>query len=153
MKQAESVPYSLIKLISLIMEGGNHDSKMAESTKKIATNIAQLIRFNSVKHTRKESTIQLRHSKKNEPPLPVLVGLMVHMKTRKKSLINRLASEGICITYDRVKSIQKNICNQICLDYQKLGIVCPSSLNNHVFTTGAMDNLDHNPTSSSYILH
>ena len=44
----------------------------------------------------------MKHSSSNEPPLPVAVGLM---RTRKKSLVNQLAHEGLSISYKRIKSI------------------------------------------------
>ena len=116
---------------------------------KIATNISQLIRFNSVKSKRKGTVTQLCHSINNEPPLPVLIGLMVHTKTRKKALVNRLASEGLSITYNRVKSIQRTISNQLIRIYETEGMVCPSMLHRNVFTTGAIDNIDHNCTSTT----
>ena len=148
-KQTNSVPLSLINLIHLIVEGGNLERKKSENSLQIATNISQLIRFNSVKHRRKESVIHRRHSRNNEPPLPVLIGLLVHMKTRKKTLVNQLASEGLSITYDRVKTIQKAISNQLCLTYHNFGMVCPASLSKNVFTSGAIDNIDHNASSTT----
>ena len=97
----------------------------------------------------KGTVTQLCHSINNEPPLPVLIGLMVHTKTRKKALVNRLASEGLSITYNRVKSIQRNISNQLIRIYETEGMVCPSMLHRNVFTTGAIDNIDHNCTSTT----
>ncbi|KAG1666280.1 putative aldolase class 2 protein [Nymphon striatum] len=60
-----------------------------------------------------------RHSKKREPPLPLYVGLNVHTLTRRKNLVN------------------------------KEGLVCPSQLRKDLFTVGALDNIDYNPSSTT----
>ena len=66
---------------------------MTTNVEGITVNISQLIRFNAVKNKRRSPTFT-RHAKTNEPPLPVLIGLLVHAKTRTKSLIERLAAEA-----------------------------------------------------------
>ena len=35
-------------------------------------------------------------------PLAVVIALMIYSKTRKKALVNEIASEGPCILYQRV---------------------------------------------------
>ena len=59
-KQTDSVPLTLINLISLILEGGIPEIQ-SKNSMKIATNFSQLIRFISVKSKRKETVTQLRH--------------------------------------------------------------------------------------------
>ena len=86
-RQNESVPDYLTKLISMILEGGSMDRELSSSLKKISANIAQLIRFNTVKQTRNKNLIHFRHSTKNEPPLPVVIALMLHAATRKRKLV------------------------------------------------------------------
>ena len=54
---------------------------------------ASLIKYNTVKHKR-QNTSATCHSRKNEPPLPVKIELMVHAKARKESLVEKLAIEG-----------------------------------------------------------
>ncbi|KAH3885752.1 hypothetical protein DPMN_009749 [Dreissena polymorpha] len=34
----------------------------------------------------------------------------------------------------------------VCDQFEKENIVCPSVLRKHIFTTGAVDNIDHNPS-------
>ena len=79
-RQVQSVPEKLIKLISMILEGG--DQSLSTSQHKISINIALRIHFNSVKRKRSEKV-----QAKNESPLPVLVGLNFHAKTGKSSLV------------------------------------------------------------------
>ena len=55
-----------------------------------------------------------------EPPLPVYLGLMTNAETRK-----------------------------VCARYEAEGVVCPAKLSKKVFTTAAVDNIDHNPSSAT----
>ena len=148
-KQQKSVPGVLVKLVAMILEGGTPDRDLSANLTQISTNISQLIRYNCVKQTRKENVKHFLHSKKNEPPLPVLIGLMVHAKTGKRSVVDNLASKGLSINYERILDIRRAISNQVCDEYQEVGVVYPSQLQDNTFTTAAIDNLDHNLTSST----
>ena len=116
------------------------------NAKNVTVNIAQLIKFNTVKHKRQASSVTC-HSKKNEPPLPVKIGLMVHANTRKMSLVEKLAVEGLSISYARVQEIQDNITRQLCHHYLDEGIVCPRNTEKSLFTVAPIDNVDHDPSS------
>ena len=85
-RQTLSVSSTLLQLVSLILEGGKSTEKPSQKLSHISTNIAQLIRFNSIKQQHRGEVKQFRHSQKNEPPLPVSIALMVHVETRKKSI-------------------------------------------------------------------
>ena len=146
-RQEKSVPKILVNLISMILEGVAPGHEIPERLKKISTNLAQLIRFNSVKRTRNQNITDFRHSRNNEPPFPVKNGLFVYAKTRKKALVDRLAQEGLSIGYERVLDIRRSIASQECRQYNEDGIVCPTRLANGKFITAAVDNLDHNLTS------
>ena len=111
--------------------GGKQDRAISTSFQKVAVNIGQLIRFNSVKQIRRQGIKNFRHSTKNEPPLPVLVGLMVHAKTGKRKLVDPLSIEGTCVNYERVLDIRRAISTQVCMEYQTAGFVCPSQLHDH----------------------
>ena len=148
-RQLASVPSSLLQLVALIMEGGSDQEKMSDTSMHVAGNIAQLIRFNATKRKRNEDVRHIRHSKDNEPPLPVYIGLLLHSKTRKKCLINDFAVEGLSISYNRVEEIQTNITNQLCSKYAREGRVCPTSLLKGIFTSAAIDNIDSNPSSTT----
>ena len=90
------------------------------------------------------------HSKSNEPPLPVKIGLLVHAKTRKESFVEKLAAEGLSISYQRVQDIQKMVTNQLCDKFKnkKDSIICPPSLQKGLFLNAAIDNIDHDPSST-----
>ena len=91
----------------------------------------------------------MRHSKSNEPPLVVSNALRIHSKTRKKALVVKNNSDGLCVSYDRLLEIRTNIASQICKEYKAKGFVCPSFMVKNLFTTGAIDNIDHNLSSTS----
>ena len=94
--QSMSVPYSMQQLIELILDGSNSQSVR---TKQVANNVSQLLKFNSVKTKRRKVEAQTRHSKSMETPLPVAIGLFLHNKTRKRSLVDFFAKEGLSISH------------------------------------------------------
>ena len=89
------------------------------------------------------------HSKKRETPLPIYIGLSIHAKIRKRSLIDRFFDLGLSISYDRVMEIFTSMANRLCKQYHYDNIVCPLDLRQGLFTTAAINNIDHNPTSTS----
>ena len=91
----------------------------------------------------------MRHSHNRETPLPVYLGTLIHTKTRKRDLVDTLYHLGLSISYDRVLSISTDLETNICRFFQKEGTVCPLKLKSGLFTTGAVDNIDHNPSSTS----
>ena len=90
-----------------------------------------------------------RHSLSREPPLPIYLGLKVHSVNRSKKLIDELCSLGISISYDRVLQLENNIAFTMCKQFESDGIVCPSILRKGLVTIGAIDNIDHNPSSAT----
>ena len=115
--QRKSVPSSLVQLINLILErggGGATWNKKNQTISSVHTNITQVIGFNSVRHCRCEGIDDHRHSTKNEPPLSVAIAIMIHSRTRKKSIVDKLAHDGLCVSYARVRNIQQAISSQLC---------------------------------------
>ena len=53
------------------------------------------------------------------------------------------------ISYDRVLQISTDLANTVCKLYEEKGVVFPLNLKKHVFTTAAVDNIDHNPSSTT----
>ena len=97
----------------------------------------------------REGTQEFYHFKNNEPPLPVLIGVMVHARIGSRKLVDQLAAEGVSISYNPVMNLRRSICNQVYMEYQANGLVCPVGLKKNVFTTAAIDNLDQNPRSAT----
>ena len=113
-KQTVSVPNQLLQMMTLILGGINVEDSNLQQFTHVATNLAQLIRFNSVKFKRGDDVSDMRHSLKNEPSFPVPKALLVYATTRKKCLVNQLAHEGLCVKYNRFKNINKSVAIQLC---------------------------------------
>ena len=75
----------------------NEAGKCTE-TEAIKMNLSELIMFNSFKKKRRSSD-NVEHPKTSEPTFPVKIGLLIHSVTRKKSLINKLANDGLSINH------------------------------------------------------
>jgi len=147
-----SVPAVLIHFVRMLLEGPNIES-VGSSGEPAGNNaelsISQLIRYNSInKHKRKENVQSLRHSVERETPLPLYVGLMIHAVTKKKKIIDKLYRLGLSVSYNRVQEILATVTNVLCTKYKEDG-VHPPKLCPNVFVTSAIDNIDHNQSSSS----
>lgn len=120
---------------------------------RAALNIAQLLRFNLVKHKRRQTSLtdNVRHSTEQETPFPLYLSLLVHSRTRKRDLVDTIAKNGIGVSYDRVQNVELSITKQLCKKYNEERLVCPPSLKEGIFTTSAIDNIDHNPSSNTSI--
>ncbi|VDI46182.1 Hypothetical predicted protein [Mytilus galloprovincialis] len=97
---------------------------------------------------RQKVTVQQRHSDR-ETPFCVYLELLLFAKTRKRQLIDTLFQHGICISYDRVLEIPTQLGEAVVERYLNEGVVCPPLLKGKVFTTAAVDNIDHNPSSTT----
>ncbi|KAJ8050257.1 hypothetical protein HOLleu_03391 [Holothuria leucospilota] len=73
---------------------------------------------------------------------------MVHTKTRKRKLVDRLYDLGLSISYDWVLAISTELGDKICHYYKMEKAVCPPELKVGLFTTAAVYNIDHNPSST-----
>ncbi|KAJ8380702.1 hypothetical protein SKAU_G00014800 [Synaphobranchus kaupii] len=144
--QKESVPTSLLALVNMILDGANikHQTQLLETgTTTAALTVSQLLVFNSVKHIRAaKSSGTVRHSRER-------VALKVHAVTRKRGLIDTLFSLGMCVSYDRLLQVSADIANGVCQHFRLKDIVCPPKMRNGLFTTAAVDNIDHNPSSGT----
>jgi len=149
--QENAIPSSLKTLVNIILRGPTVISQPVErSSDQACLTIAQLIVFNSVARDRKRhegSSSSKHHSKLKECPLPIYVSLKIHGATRDRSLVDAFYQLGMCVSYDRLLSITTDVANSVCARYEKEGVVCPSVLRKELFTTAAMDNIDHNPSS------
>ena len=89
------------------------------------------------------------HTKDRETPLPTYLGILVHAGTRKKGLVDKLCDLGLSISYNRVIEISSEMGNNVGEQFQADRVVCPSNLKLKLFTTSAVDNIDHNPSSTT----
>ncbi|XP_041462085.1 uncharacterized protein LOC121413358 [Lytechinus variegatus] len=151
--QRDSVPPSLLALVNMILDGANikHQNQFNNtSSTAAALSLSQLLVFNSVKHTRNTDSTSVpgNHSRDRETPLPLYLTLKIHAVTRNRSLIDTLFGLGICVSYDRFLQITADVANGLCQRFEIEQVVCPPKLRHGLFTTGAVDNVDHNPSSA-----
>ena len=112
--------------------------------------LAHLLKFNSVKHKQTPDTAAfVRHSNAQETPVPLCIRLMLHAHTRKRELVDKMAHLGLNVSYDRIIQLSTHMGNQVCQQFHREQVVCPPQLRSHVFTTAAVDNIDHNPSSTT----
>ena len=106
--------------------------------------------FISVKHTRSaNATSATNHSRDRESPLPIYIALKMHGVTRKRTLVDTFFRLGMCVSYDRLLQITADMAECICTRFEADNVVCPPKICRGLFTTGAVDNVDHNQTSAT----
>ena len=76
---------------------------------------------------------------------------MLHAETGKRGLIDKLSKLGICASYSRIQQLSATVTNVLCEQYAEDNVVCPPELHSGVFTTAAIDNIDHNPSSTTAV--
>src|SRR6218665_3385685 len=149
--QREPIHNTLNILISMVLNGPgiNREEQIYSQT---CHTICRLIVFNSKNKTTLPGK-KIRHSLTGEPPLPIYFGLEIHAGLRSKKLVDRLFNLGMSISYDRVQQIERQIEITILKRFQSEGVVCPSQLRKGLFLVRALDNIDHNPSSTILRIH
>ena len=148
--QIESVPTSLLSLVKMILYGPSIQYQASSYAKSQAgLSIARLLRYNSFVRRRHGDLKRERHSKARETPLPIYIGLTVHAKTRSRDLVDTFHKLGLSVFYDRVLSVSTDLGNSVCKQYHQDNAVCPPSLRKGLLTSSAVDNIDHNPSSTT----
>lgn len=145
--QEQSVPSSLVILTQMMLTGGSKLKKQQPRFQE-SLSISQIIFTNSIAH-RKGDASHKRYSAAKETPLLLYIGALLYQKTRSQNIINTLFSLGLCVSYKRVINLSEDIAEAVTQHFEKHGVMCPPLLSKKVFTTAAVDNIDHNPTSST----
>ena len=148
--QEESVPSLLLGLMSMVLESPSIKDQMADTT-PAALAVAHILMFNSIKHkrTRGTSSISVRHNIAQETPVPTYNGMLLHAHTCKRVLLDRLSYLGISISYDHVLQLSTQMGKSVCQQFHREQVVCPPTMCGEVFTTAAIENIDHNPSSTT----
>ena len=110
-----------------VLEGPSIKDQMADTT-PAAVAIAQMLKFNCIKHNREHPTTGLvtaRHSAAQETPVPTYVGMMLHAHTRKRELVDRLSHLGMSISYTSVIELSAQMANTACQQFHREQVVCP----------------------------
>lgn len=147
--QEISLPSSLKSLISMIMNGSNLKGQEKCESQACLT-MGQGILYNTKKKATPTARMT-RHSPEREPPLPIYIGLNVHVQTRSKQLVQQLNHMGISISYDQVIQIEDWLAKATCERFEVDGVVVPACLRKGLFTVGALDNLDYDPSSTTSV--
>ena len=74
---------------------------------------------------------------------------MLPTKTCKRELVDTLYDLGLSVSYYRVVDISTKLGKNSYSLYHTEKAVCPPKLKCSLFTTAAVDNTDHNPSSTS----
>ena len=77
------------------------------------------------------------------------LGLLLHAKTRKCGLVDKLYDLGSRVSYDRILAISTAMRNSVSARFEDENVVCPPKLRFSLFTAAAVDNIDHNPSSTT----
>ena len=107
--------------------------------------VSQTVLFNA----KKQSSSSLRPSALREPPLPIYLSLNIQALTRCKKLITELYQLGLSMSYDRLMEMEDWLATAVSKQFKEDGFVSPVCLKKGLFSVGALDNLDHNPSSTT----
>ena len=134
----------------MIVDGSNiwAQTENHNRSQKTVDSISDLVVFNTTKRGRKESE-HIRHNTDRETPTPLYTALVIYNKTRKRDLIDIMFEKGLSISYDKVLQLSSDLANSVIARYEDEGVVCTTPLRTGVYTTGNLDNIDHNPSSTS----
>ena len=137
----------------MILEGPKAKCQSTIKPGQAALSLTPLVKFNGVKRTRKltRTSTSTRHVKSQETPLPAYIGVMLHLETLKRDLIDRLHSLGLSISYDEVLRLSSDMANAVCEHFKETDTVCLPNLKTNVFTTAAVDNIDHNTSLTTAV--
>lgn len=97
----------------------------------------------------KTKTDLSRHTAAREPPLPIFLGFSVHSMTKSKTLITKLYQLGLSVSYARIMDIEESLATSVSERFNQEGCVAPACLKKGLFSVGALDNIDHNPSSTT----
>ena len=132
--------------MSMIITGSSYPYTACDA--QSALSCSQLLYFNSTGNYHSSKAKSMCHTRDKEPPLPIYVGLLLHAKTRKRTLIDELYNLGLSISYDRVLSISTDVGNAVSALFEEERLACRPNLCKDLFTAG-VDNLDHDPSSTT----
>jgi len=68
------------------------------------------------------------HSSSQETPRPIYTALLVHSRTCKRKLVDKLYHLGLSMSYDRLMKITTDIANSVCAKYVTEDLVCSAGL-------------------------
>lgn len=136
----------------MVLEGPSIEDQSQDQRSPAALAFAQFLKFNSIMQMKNHESVapgKVRYSTTQETPLPTYIGLMVHAKTRKRELVDRLALLGFSISYDCVLRLSAQMGEGVFQQIHREQMVCPPTMRGGISTTAAVHNIDHNPSSTT----
>ena len=74
--------------------------------------------------------------------------MKLYLKTGSASLVETMHNRGMCVSYCRLKTLDTYLVNSVINHREQIGVVVPPQTVKSVFTNGAFDNIDHNPSAT-----
>ena len=147
--QKKFVPASVKSFVDAVIQG-NRINESSLGLEQATLTISQLMIQNSIIRIRQDQeTTKNRRSTCRESPIGIYLGSMVHAKTRKRAVVEKLYDIGLSISYDRVMDLSTKMGNRVLEHFEENQLVCPPILKRNLFTSAALDNIDHDPSSTT----
>ena len=150
----KSVPPLLLTFYSMLLDGlhiiDEDTLKPHDQLSKVVSTLAELTIYNTVSKRSSRPSCSLRHIKERETPTVIYNAVKLYQTTRKESLVDAFHDQGLCISYDRLRSLRITLSHSVISRWNDMGVVVPLHGLKGVLT-GGMDNLDHDPTSTTAI--
>ena len=110
----------------MVLAGPSIKDHMADTTPAALVN-AHMLKCNCIKDNRARlatGLVTVRHSAVQETPVPTYLGMMLHVHTRKRELVDRLSHLGMSISYTRVIGLPAEMGNSACQQFHREQVVC-----------------------------
>ena len=127
--QKEFVPASLKSFVRTVIQG-NRINTSSKGLEQATLTISQWLIYNSMKRVcQNQTNTKTQRVKSHESPLGIFFGMVIHAKTRKRILVDKLYSLDISVSYSRVMELSTKTENKVLSHYAEQRLVCPPSLN------------------------
>ena len=149
--EVQSVPTLLLTFMQMLIDGPKINTNQTSNNNLSAAvlSLSQLVSFNTVKERSNQPENVPRHVRDRETPLAIYIAIKIHATTRKESLVNTFHERGLCISYSRLRSLSTDLANSVIAYYEHAGVVVPPQAKPGRFMTCGLDNIDHNPRSTT----
>lgn len=103
-----------MSLLQMILEETKVSLFNVNETRDKSVGYLQFVKFNVISRKCEQSALHLRHKNFQETPLTVYIGLNIHSKTHKKSMVNKFSLLGLYILFNRVNKNLSGITQNVC---------------------------------------
>ena len=151
--QQLSVPQMLLIFMQMLLDGPGivQGIKLTEPVvpSVAALTLSQLTMYNAVQNRTTNSLSIPRHVRDRESPAALYIAMKLYKWTRKKTVVDTVHGLGLCISYKRLLNISTDLANSLIDHYEKSGFVIPPQALFGVLSIFGMDNINHNPRSTT----